>query len=63
MKYALYCALETHGQILDLEEISALGTVWDLVGTGRESWTAPKPAVCVAFYSLQFLCLLFSAPE
>lgn len=55
--------METHGQILDLEEISALGTVWDLVGTGRESWTAPKPAICVAFYSLQFLCLVFSAPE
>ena len=54
----------THGQILDLEEISALGTVWYLVGNReRESWTAPKPAILVAFYSLQFLCLVFSAPE
>ena len=29
----------------------------------REGEKEPKPAVCVAFYSLQFLCLVFSAPE
>ena len=46
MKYTLYCALETHGQILDLEEISALGTVWDLVGTERELDSSQTCCLC-----------------
>ena len=54
-------AMETHGQILDLEEISALGTVWDLVGTERELDSSQTCCLCSVLQPAVSLLGVFSS--